>query len=303
MARRPKRSRLRTSLVTLAVVGAALGGAETSRAALSWSAAPAPQTASSEACDPCTFIWVVRTGAGRVVSDIVTNESVPLDCGPRCQGDFYSWDVVYVTLSATPVDQFAGWTDCPAPSGNLCRVEMDGIFHCVKAQFRTGTEVVGSCPPPGVPPPGPGTGPQTPPPPTGGGLPGSRVRCSVVGGPGPDVLIGTPADNRICGGGGNDRISGGGGDDFLRGGGGNDTIVGGGGRDRLLGEGGKDRLSGGAGNDALHGGAGVDVFAGGAGADLIDARDRLRERVNGGPGRDRVRVDRTDRLTAVERRF
>ncbi len=33
------------------------------------------------------------------------------------------------------------------------------------------------------------------------------------------------------------------------------------------------------------------------------ARDRVRETLNGGPGRDRARADRVDRLKAVERRF
>jgi serralysin len=60
---------------------------------------------------------------------------------------------------------------------------------------------------------------------------------------------------------------------------------------------------GAAGNDTLTGGGGRDVLLGGAGKDTLLARDRLRDTANGGPGDDRARVDRTDVLRSIEKRF
>ncbi len=290
---------------------------------MSWTG-EASLIAASEQCaaDPCVFIWVVRTGQGLVYSNVNHENGSPIDCGNSCQGSFFGWQLNEVRLTAESVglSVFRGWTDCPDPRGDQCWVPMDGFNHCVKAQFSQGTEVAGSCPPPNLPPPPIGTGPQTPPPPTGGGLPGSGARCVVVGSPRADVLTGTARDDRICGMGGEDTIYGGGGDDLLNGGAGNDRISGQGGRDRLVGGVGNDRLAGSAandalvggagrdnllgdaGNDSLDGGSGVDRFSGGAGNDTIKARDRARETVNGGPGRDTASADRIDRLRAIERR-
>ena len=68
------------------------------------------------------------------------------------------------------------------------------------------------------------------------------------------------------------------------------------GDDRLFGRGGADRLIGGAGDDHLVGGAGRDVLDGGTGRDRIEARDRLRDVIRCGPGRDTVIADRIDRV-------
>ena len=75
--------------------------------------------------------------------------------------------------------------------------------------------------------------------------------------------------------------------DFLRGLGGADT---------LLGLAGNDRLDGGRGNDTLTGGAGRDALVGGAGNDTIHARDRTRDTIACGAGRDRVFADRVDSI-------
>jgi acid phosphatase type 7 len=100
---------------------------------------------------------------------------------------------------------------------------------------------------------------------------------TIVGTPGPDVLTGTPGDDVILGRGGNDRI---------RGGRGNDTI------------------EGGRGRDVLYGDAGADRLVGGPGRDILFARDGVRDRVYGGLGRDRARVDRfLDWTERVEGRF
>ena len=254
-------------LLALVAAGAA-GPAERPSAALPPSFVG--DRAATAVCDPCTFIWVVRVGTGRVASNIVTNQGVPLDCGTICQGDFYGYDVSEVELTATPATSFRGWEGCPTePTTNRCAVPLTltGTVHCVTARFATGTEVAGTCPSPGQPPPPPG--PQSPPPPTGGGLPGADAECRVFGTPRADVLRGTPADDRICGGGGNDTLYGGGGDDLLRGGTGNDTVYGEKGRDRVLGEAGSDYVTGGEEGDAVHGGGGDDRVRGGAAGDLL----------------------------------
>ena len=59
---------------------------------------------------------------------------------------------------------------------------------------------------------------------------------------------------------------------------------------------------GGNGNDYLTGTLGHDRLLGGAGADYLHARDGLADTLDGGPGVDDSRIDRTlDRLTNVER--
>jgi Ca2+-binding RTX toxin-like protein len=168
--------------------------------------------------------------------------------------------------------------------------------------------------------------------------PFGRVRCTIVGTSGGDVLSGTPGRDVICGLGGNDRINGRGGNDDIIGASGRDSMVGalgrdriasgagndrafgsggadlvwgGPGRDRLVGgsaldrmDGGRgnDNLLGGGGNDRLKGGGGSDRIAGGAGRDFLAARDGRRDVLSGGAGRDAARVDRFDRNLAVERR-
>jgi hypothetical protein len=101
------------------------------------------------------------------------------------------------------------------------------------------------------------------------------VRCTIMGTKKADRLKGTSKRDVICGLGGNDRISGGRG---------NDVVYGGAGRDRLRGGRGKDRLYG------------------NSRADRIVASDDHRggDRVDGGGGKDRARLDRGDRVVAVE---
>ena len=114
----------------------------------------------------------------------------------------------------------------------------------------------------------------------------------ILGGAGKDVTFGGGGRDVLIGGAGNDRLVGGAGADRLVGGTGNDKLLGGFGADRLSGGPGRDVLTGGAGGDRLVGGGGRDVFRGGGGNDTLIARDRVRELVHGGPGRDRARIDR-----------
>jgi Ca2+-binding RTX toxin-like protein len=131
-----------------------------------------------------------------------------------------------------------------------------------------------------------------------------RRLCTIVGTAGRDRLFGTRGNDVICGLGGNDVIRGGRGIDLIDGGNGNDRLSGGAGIDKLIGLRGKDRLYGERGNDRVGGGAGKDVMRGGPGTDRLAARDRRRDLVDGGRGRDRAKADRkrrADRLRRVER--
>ncbi len=109
---------------------------------------------------------------------------------------------------------------------------------------------------------------------------------------GPDTLNGTPTGELIFG------LAG---DDVIRGRGGNDCLLGDAGDDRLLGGRGGDRLTGGAGADRLRGGAGVNRYDAGPGSDAIAAVNGRSELVSCGGGRDRAKVDRSDRVGGCER--
>ena len=115
------------------------------------------------------------------------------------------------------------------------------------------------------------SGPTSPGPtggPGGPGAPGKPARCTVLGTANADILTGTPGRDVICGLGG---------------------------RDTLIGRGGADTLIGGRGHDLLRGGRGRDV---------LYARDRRRDRLIGGPGSDRARVDvRQDTRRSIESLF
>ena len=92
---------------------------------------------------------------------------------------------------------------------------------------------------------------------------------------------------------------------------GRDVLVGTAGHDVLCGLGGNDLLDGGLGNDvlvgapgadSLEGDAGSDVLLGRKGNDLLRAWDGTRDRVDGGPVRERAWVDPSvDRVSRVER--
>jgi phosphodiesterase/alkaline phosphatase D-like protein len=104
---------------------------------------------------------------------------------------------------------------------------------------------------------------------------GRLLRCTVVGTNGPDRLVGTRRGDVICGLGG---------DDVLVGRAGNDVLVGGPGADYLAAGAGRDRVLAGPGND------------------FVGVRDGRADRVFGGPGADRARVDRRLDVTQSVRR-
>jgi RTX calcium-binding nonapeptide repeat (4 copies)/Divergent InlB B-repeat domain len=133
-------------------------------------------------------------------------------------------------------------------------------------------------PPPGSPTPAPAPAPAPAPSPAPAEPgPVTEDTCTITGTPANDVLVGTRGRDVICGLGGSDR---------------------------LIGKGGNDVLIGGAGADVLNGGAGRDRLEGGRGLDLLLARDRTKDRVDGGIGRDRARIDlRKDLTRRIEATF
>ncbi|MGW4942369.1 M91 family zinc metallopeptidase [Actinoplanes sp. NPDC004185] len=141
--------------------------------------------------------------------------------------------------------------------------------------------------------------------------PGTRVRLTLLGGEGDDVLKGGDGNDRILGLDGRDHIEGRGGDDRLTtgasrerlphetgpewdgveivehvdGGDGNDRIYGGLGRDYVTGGAGDDLLEGGDSDDTLDGQDGTDTVRGNAGTDNLYGRGGT-DTLDGGDGRD-----------------
>ena len=119
-----------------------------------------------------------------------------------------------------------------------------------------------------------------------------------------DTLVGTPGNDVFYARGGDDVIIGRGGRDVVYGGPGDDLLRGGRGSDRLFGGAGNDRLVGGRGNDVLVGNSGKDVLKGNRGDDTLRGADRARDRVFGGTGLDRYRLDPwLDRARSIESRL
>lgn len=113
--------------------------------------------------------------------------------------------------------------------------------------------------------------------------------------------VGTPGSDRLTGDGRADLILGLAGADRISGRGDDDCLIGGSGRDRLVGGAGWDRLTGGAGADSLTGGSGRNRYDAGPGNDVVRAANNRAELVSCGTGRDRARVDRSDRVRGCER--
>lgn len=116
-----------------------------------------------------------------------------------------------------------------------------------------------------------------------------------------NALAGTSGPDSLVGGGTGDVIFGFGGDDRVQGRGGHDCLVGGPGDDILRGQDGHDLLTGGPGDDTLVGGPGANAYDAGPGRDYVDARNGRRELVRCGSGRDRARLDQSDRARSCER--
>jgi hypothetical protein len=125
---------------------------------------------------------------------------------------------------------------------------------------------------------------------------GSRDRLN--GGSGKDCIEAGSGSDIVNGGTNNDAIYGRTGRDYLDAGAGHDRVWGGSGIDTIVTGSGRDRIDGGSGPDKLFTRDGRDVVRGGSGNDRIFAAARgRRDRISCGPGRDRVRVDRYDRVS------
>ena len=136
----------------------------------------------------------------------------------------------------------------------------------------------------------------------GGGGRGNDLMLGQSGGDrlsansGRDRIRGGPGNDRITAGAGNDRALGNAGNDSLPGGPGRDRISGGTGGDVISGGGSSDRIAGDRGNERINGNTGRDRLSGNAGNDRIRARDRQRDQISCGSGRDTVTADRSDRV-------
>jgi Ca2+-binding RTX toxin-like protein len=111
----------------------------------------------------------------------------------------------------------------------------------------------------------------------------------VSGGHGDDVLVGSAVANLLLAGPGSDVVRAGGGNDRIWGG---DWCWGTDGDDRLSGGNGNDVVTGCRGDDVLRGGRGRDWLAGRGDDDTFYTRDGQRDRLYGGQGTDRARLDR-----------
>lgn len=126
------------------------------------------------------------------------------------------------------------------------------------------------------------------------------------GGSGNDTVAALRGRDNVDGSSGNDRVGGGASNDRVSGSSGNDRVRGGGGNDLVRGRSGNDSIEGNRGNDRLYGDSGRDRLFGQTGNDRFFAKDRRRDRVDGGSGRDTARVDRRggrrrDVLRAIDR--
>ncbi|MBF4765059.1 calcium-binding protein [Nocardioides islandensis] len=124
------------------------------------------------------------------------------------------------------------------------------------------------------------------------GLAFSEVDCSLAGEKDvKDVIKGGQGDDEVEAGPGNDDVDGQSGDDDIKGEDGDDHLRGGTGR---------DKLRGGENNDNLAGNKAFDIMDGQGGRDTLLANDGVKDKVRGGPGKDRAKVDNVDEVTKVE---
>ena len=229
--------------------------------------------------------------------------------------DVYERSGGVTTLASAPLgvpDPDTGLADFQGLSEQGSRVFFNTVQRLTGDDNDSGRQdVYAAGSPDPAPPPPPPPGPPPPPPPPPAAAPGTPGSAAPPAGPPPPAapagacarvkrgnsranrLTGTRFGDRLIGLAGNDTLVGGAGDDCLEGGAGNDSLSGGTGR---------DKLSGGTGRDKLNGGSGPDSFTGGAGNDAINSRDRRRETVNCGGGRDSVTADKVDRLRGCERK-
>jgi hypothetical protein len=106
----------------------------------------------------------------------------------------------------------------------------------------------------------------------------------------------------VLGRGGNDRIFASGGSEFDGPLAAAITVSAGSGNDRVKGTPGRDLIGGGGGNDRIAPGAGTDRIKSLGGVDRLRLRDGTRDYARCGPGNDKVKADRKDRLAGCDQR-
>jgi hypothetical protein len=237
------------------------------------------QPAAAGVGDDVTYTLRVRTANGLLAQAVNVDIALPggsqltgssVDRGSGCAGglvcnlDFLS--------AAAPVGTIRLQTKITAAGGQSLRATVRYALADPNQANNTVTVFVAGTtaaqPPPAQPP-------AVQPPAT----------ITKIGTAGANALRGTARADILRGRGGNDR---------LWGRGGTDRLFGDAGHDLLYGEAGSDRLYGGSGNDRLFGGPGRDLLEGGTGNDVISARDRMRDTIRCGKGRDTVTADRMD---------
>jgi Ca2+-binding RTX toxin-like protein len=135
--------------------------------------------------------------------------------------------------------------------------------------------------------------------------PGAGGFSHLFGGAGNDVLVGGPDFDVLSGGQGDDEIRDSSGSSGLR-----NMLDGGAGDDELIGSRDGEILSGGTGRNVLKGRAGNDdlyapgksTYDAGPGDDYVGSRNRKRDRIDCGRGRDKVYADKGDLLRNCEKR-
>ena len=123
-----------------------------------------------------------------------------------------------------------------------------------------------------------------------------NVKAKLVAG-----QAGAGGNDTLNGGAGNDQLFGAAGADKLFGDAGNDKLFGGDGNDQLSGGAGKDALDGGKGNDKLTPGADTNTVKGGTGNDTVSAKNKKKDTIDCGAGKDSATVDRIDKVKGCEK--
>lgn len=253
-------------------------------------AAPSASAAGESAAELCAGPCWVSLGKRGGGTGTVTSEPEGMACGTTCHAPYFHGTWAALVAMPDPGSRFTRWEgECDQPNGTRCT-----LFMAEGKSIMAVFDLVGAAdtpPPSSLPPP-----PPAPPPSVSGA-------CTITGTSGDDELTGTPRRDVICALGGNDHIHPGAGNDVVFASTGSDEVEAGPGADRVEGGPGNDELFGNGGSDRLTGVRGRDAVTGGLGTDVLILRDGARDVGRGGPGVDRARVDRRDRLAATERRF
>jgi Ca2+-binding RTX toxin-like protein len=242
-------------------------------------------------------VAIVAENAGATLIGVLANDTDP-DGGPKV--------VASVTQPAHGAVAIAAGGVTYKPAASYCNdpgAARDTFTYKLNGGSSASVAVTVTCAPPPPAPrtcDNPGTLPFTVGTPGADVLVGTAGRDVLTGRGGDDCLFGRSGEDLLSGGTGADLLNGASGDDRLTGGSGADLLDGWGGNDRLDGNAGADKIRGWNGNDTISPGTGKDVVAAQGGDDTITARDRTRDTIDCGAGRDKVKADRSDTVKNCE---